>query len=109
MSNNEPNGVLFHLDDGKAVFILRKNNEWDWNDCRIAHEDQWKDLSVSNPFEFVFIYYDDTDPKTHRITTFNTKTCIPNASFLTLQAAGILKNCIDMDYKMQCKGLINKL
>ena len=102
----KPNGVLFKLDDGTVVFVLIKDGVWDWDILIKPKEDYWKDLSAVNPFEWVFIFYDEINST---ITTFNNKTTIENASFLKLHDSNTLKGFIEMDYKFLHEELTKKI
>lgn len=98
--DKKPNGVLFKLDDGKLCVVLLKNNEWDWDNVHVLNtdnmDDKYDDISASDPFEFVFILWEE-----HRFTTCNIKTTVPNNSFIKLHDEGFLQPIIKRDYEKQ--------
>jgi hypothetical protein len=97
---NKPNGVIFKRDDGQLIVVLIKDGKWDWDDCMILHMDEMKDkhddISAKNPFEFVFIAWNEKS-----FTTMNEKTIVPNTSMSKLFDEGKLQITIELDYKYQ--------
>lgn len=90
---NKPNAVLFKLNTGVPVVVRRVNGAFDWDELMHLKEDLWPDLSIKNPFEFVFVYLENGT-----LRTATTKCCINDASFLLLTDYDILQGCIEDDY-----------
>lgn len=96
----KPNGVLFKRDDGNLIAVLIVDGKWDWDSCKVFQmeemTDKYEDLSVKDPFEFVFIKWNE---KT--FTTMNKKTIVPNHSMSKLFDEGKLQKTIEKDYENQ--------
>jgi hypothetical protein len=96
----KPNGVLFKVDANQLVLVLRKENKFDWDN--MLHfkmdeiSDKHADLSCENPFDFVFAICSDNS-----FTTMNSKSSIPNKSFLQLANENKLISTIEKDYELQ--------
>lgn len=99
---NKPNGVLFRREDGNVIVILIKNNKWDWENCNIFDmtkmEDKFEDVSIKDPFEFVFIVWDEEKMV---FTSMDRKTFIPNYSMSKLLYENKLQVIIEKDYENQ--------
>ena len=93
IDNFHPNAVLFKLDDGSPCIVKRTGNMWDWDRTFKLDNDYWPDISTANPFEFIFVFWN-----LDKITTDNSKTVIPNESFLGLYKYGVLQGMIEDDY-----------
>lgn len=97
---NKPNGVIFKRDDGQLIIVLIKDGKWDWDNCLVLKmeqmTDKYDDISAKDPFEFVFIKWDET-----KFTTMNKKTEVPHYSMLTLAEDGKLQEVIEKDYEAQ--------
>ena len=95
-----PNGVLFKTDDGNVCVTLLNNGEWDWENVLKFNmelvKDKFNDLSTTNPFEYVFCHWGDTE-----FTVENKKTVIPNMSFSKMYDEGKLTETIRVDYNSQ--------
>jgi hypothetical protein len=98
---NKPNAVLFKLDDGSLCVVKRENNQFNWE--KMLHltmteelVKQYEDLSASNPFEFVFVYWDE-----EKFSTCEQKSIVPDKSFLQLADENKLVGTIELDYKEQ--------
>ncbi len=89
-----PNGVLFKIDNGTPCIILRRNDEWYWDLVIQLKKDYWPDISPANPFEFVFVIWKDKVS----CRTINSKSIIPNQSFLKLHESGKFKEIVAADY-----------
>jgi hypothetical protein len=59
-------------------------------------KDKFNDLSRTNPFEYVFCHWGDTE-----FTVENKKTVIPNMSFSKMYDEGKLTETIRVDYNSQ--------
>jgi hypothetical protein len=96
----KPNGVLFKRDDGNLIAVLIVDGKWDWDSCKVFQmeemTDKYEDLSAKDPFEFVFIKWNE---KT--FTTMNKKTIVPNYSMSKLFDEGKLQKIIEKDYEKQ--------
>lgn len=99
---NRPNGVLFKRDDGNVIVVLIVDGKWDWDNCKVFNmeemTDKYDDLSAVNPFEFVFIKWDEENKK---VTTENSKTVVPNYSMSKLFDEGKLQVTIEKDYELR--------
>jgi hypothetical protein len=99
--SEKPNSVLFRLDDGKFVLAQIKNRKWDWDmlihfkDPEGKFEKDWSDISIMNPFEFVFCYWDGTN-----LTSSKKKTIVKNESFLSLMKKHLIFKLIETDYNI---------
>lgn len=89
-----PNGVLFKLDSGKPCIVKKEFGVWNWDQAYIPNEDHWPDLASGNPFEFIFIQL-----KGLTVITDNSKTTIPNNTFLSLHESNLLRAMIEDDYQ----------
>jgi len=101
-TKDKPNGVLFRREDGTVIAVLIKNNKWDWENCNVFDitkmEDKYDDLSFKDPFEFVFIIWDE---ERMVFTSMNTKTYIPNYSMSKLLYEDKLQKTIEKDYEQR--------
>lgn len=97
---NRPNGVLFKRDDGNIIVVLIVNGKWDWDNCKVFNmeemKDKYNDLSAKDPFEFVFLNWDE---ETLKMTNINSKTVVPNYSLSKLFDEGKLQTTIEKDYE----------
>lgn len=95
----KPNGVLFKRDDGQLIICLIKEGKFDWDNVLALNMKEIKDKHddlMANPFEFVFIRFNET-----QFTTMNQKTTIPNYTFSKLFDEGKLIETIKVDYEQQ--------
>lgn len=96
---DKPNGVLFKNDIGFPIICLIKNGKFDWEDVLLLNMDEmtdkFEDIS-SNPFEFVFIKFDETS-----FTSANKKSTVPNYTFSKLYEEELLDVTIRKDYENQ--------
>lgn len=90
---SKPNAVLFKLNDGRPVVVKRVNGAFDWEVLMILKEDLWPDLSIKQPFEFVFVHLENGTLRTETV-----KCCIPDSSFLLMVDEDILQGFIEDDY-----------
>jgi hypothetical protein len=101
-TNDKPNGVLFKRDDGNVIAVLIVDGKWDWDHCKVFDmaemTDKFDDLSAVNPFEFVFIRWNEENKK---VTTENSKTVVPNYSMSKLFDEGKLQKTIENDYELR--------
>lgn len=101
-TKDKPNGVLFKRDDGNLTAVLIVDGKWDWDHCKVFNMNDVKikhdDISAVNPFEFVFIKWDEENMK---LTTENSKTVVPNYSMSKLFDEGKLQLTIEKDYEFR--------
>lgn len=99
-TKDKPNGVLFKRDDGNVIVVLIVDGKWDWDNCKVFNmeemTDKYDDLSAVNPFEFVFLKWDEENKK---MTTINSKTVVPYYSMSKLFNEGNLQKTIEKDYE----------
>ena len=97
---NKPNGVLFKRDDGNVIVVLIVDGKWDWDNCKFFNmeemTDKYDDVSAKDPFEFVFLKWDEENMK---MTTMDSKSVVPNYSMSKLFAEGKLQKTIEKDYE----------
>jgi hypothetical protein len=97
----KPNGVLFKNDSGRLIVcLINPDGVFDWENVLLLKDmpDKFDDLSIEDPFEFVFIIWDD---ESMTMTTFDQKSVVQHYSFTKLYEDGILKSTIELDYKRQ--------
>lgn len=103
---NRPNGVLFKRDDGNLIVVLIVDGKWDWDNCKLFNmeeiKDKYDDLSAKDPFEFVFVKWDEENRK---MTTSDSKSVVPNYSMSRLFDEDKLQKTIEKDYELRY-GLI---
>jgi hypothetical protein len=98
-SDSKPNGVLFKTDLGTLTICLIKDKEFDWENILVLDMDKMTDKYddiLSDPFEFVFIYFNEDSFK-----TTDTKTTVYNNTFTKLYDEGLLEKVIKSDYEKQ--------
>lgn len=98
--NEKPNAVLFKTTEQLCIVPIDENGKGDWDsigslDISVM-KDTFNDLSVENPFEFVYCFNKD-----NVLTTTGQKTIVPNHSFLTLYVNNLLQKTIETDYYNQ--------
>jgi len=93
---NKPNGVLFKINNGNLCICLLIDDKWDWDNVKVFKSNRHDDISTENPFEFVFITWNEdvfiTDDK---------KSSVPNSSFDKLMLENKLHEIISLEYKKQ--------
>lgn len=100
VTKDKPNGVLFKRDDGDVIVVLIVDGKWDWDNCKLFNTeemtDKYDDISSKDPFEFVFLKWDEENMK---MTTINSKSVVPNYSMSKLFDEGKLQKTIEKDYE----------
>lgn len=101
-----PNAVLFKLLDGSPCIIRRNADGWDLEHAYKMNVDHWPDISSKDPFEFVFINFNED-----KVVTDMSKTIIPNHSCYSLYTSNLLIPMIEDDYQRRytCSLQNNKL
>lgn len=97
----KPNGVLFKNDSGRLIVcLISADGIFDWERVLLLKEmpDKFDDLSAEDPFEFVFIIWND---EAQTMTTLNQKSVVQHYSMTKMFEDGILKSTIELDYKRQ--------
>jgi hypothetical protein len=95
-----PNAVLFKHKDLIGIVSIDETGKGNWDSVGVIDKssliDNFDDVSVSNPFEFVFCYFHGDVLK-----STNQKSSVPNQSFETLYQSGMLENTIEQDFYNQ--------
>ena len=98
-TNDKPNAVLFKTDLDNLVVCLVKDNHFDWENVLYLEMSEEKENEYnlsSNPFEFVFVKWNERG-----LITTNQKTTVSSYNFSRLYEEGKLEQTIELDYEKQ--------